>query len=625
MLIVRRGVRLVASVAMAFMTCVPDHPANAQEADLPKQVLVLNSTRLDDQFSLVWARELPRLLAEGLGRQADFYIENLDFVRFPGPEHERAHLDFLRLRYAEKPVDLLILIGDVAIDFVSRNRNVLFRGTPAVFYSLNPVQSRPANSTGLINRLHFGRSIDLALALQPDLKRVFVVSGAGAGDRSYESLAAAEFRQFEGRVAFTYLSGLVMQDLEERLRALPPQSAVYYVVVRQDGAGEQFQPMATLSRVASAANAPTYSWADAAVDSGIVGGRRRDQLAQTRAIAALALRVLHGERADDIPVSSPATDVDSVDWRQLRRWRLDESRLPAGTTILFREPSAWDQYQHYIVAAVMLLLAQSALIAGLLVQRTKRRQVELELRGSQTKLRVSYDRIRQLSRRLLGEQEAERARIARELHDDINQQIAILSIELDRLSAHQLQSQGAKRVSRALETAQGIEKSVRELSHRLHPSRLQLIGLVASLEGLRADFSSPQLSIAFQHRDVPAQIDHEIALCLFRVAQEGLGNALKHSEARHVWVELAGQPSSIALTITDDGKGFDVGVPNTGLGLISMRERVEAVGGMLEIETAPASGTRLRITVPRQAPEVAAAGNVDTTPTRTRAVGSSAS
>ena len=607
--ILRRGVRLGASLAVVLMTWVPDHLANAQEADLPKRVLVLNSTRLDDQFSVVWARQVPNLLAEGLGGQADFYIENLDFVRFSGPEHERAHLDFLRLRYAEKPVDLLILIGDVAIDFVSRNRNVLFRDTPAVFYSLNPMQSRPANSTGLINELQFSRSIDLALALQPDLKRVFVVSGAGAADRRYESRAAEEFRRFEGRVAFTYLSGLAMQDLEDRLRTLPPQSAVYYVVVRQDATGEQFQVMASLARVASAANAPTYSWADAAVDSGIVGGRRRDQLAQTKAIAALALRVLRGERADDIPVSSPATDVDSVDWRQLRRWRLDESRLPAGTTILFREPSAWDQYQHYIVAAVMLLLAQSALIAGLLLQRTRRRKAELELRCSQANLRVSYDRIRHLSRRLLGEQEAERARIARELHDDINQQIAILSIELDRLGADQLQPHEAKRVSRALETARGIEKSVRDLSHRLHPSRLQLIGLVASLESLRAELSSPHLSIAFQHHNVPAQIDHEIALCLFRVAQEALANAVRHSEARHVWLELTGEPSSVALTITDDGKGFDVvGVSNTGLGLISMRERVESVGGILEIQTA-ASGTRLRVTAPRQASKSVPEGN----------------
>ena len=609
MLILRRASRHLASLAIALGACLHGSLANAQEAGDSKQVLVLNSTRLDDQFSVVWARELPRLLGDALKEPVDFYIENIDFVRFPGRDHESAYLDFLHLKYTGRRVDLLIVIGAFAIDFMNRHRNVVFGDTPAVFYSLDPSPSRFANSTGLLNPLHFGRSIELALALQPDLQRVYVVSGAGAADQMYERQARAEFRSFEGRIEFTYLSGLVMRDLEQQLGTLPPQSAVYYVVLRQDGAGEQFQVMASLSRVASAANAPTYSWADAAVDSGIVGGSRRDQLAQTKAIATLALRVLRGERADDIPVSSLNTDVDQVDWRQLRRWGLDESRLPAGTRVLFRERSVWDRYQRYIIAAVMLMVVQTGLIAGLLVQRTKRRHVELALRGSQASLSVSYDRIRHLSRRLLGEQEAERARLARELHDDINQQLAILSIELDRLGADQAQDHNPKRVSRALETAHRIAKSVRELSHRLHPSRLELIGLVASLDSLRSDFSSPQLSVAFSHQDVPVKIDHEIALCLFRVAQEALTNAAKHSAAAHVWVDLTGWPFGLVLTVTDDGKGFDVdAVPNTGLGLISMRERVESVGGVLEIHATPASGTRLRVTVRTRASESADPG-----------------
>ncbi len=275
----------------------------------------------------------------------------------------------------------------------------------------------------------------------------------------------------------------------------------------------------------------------------------------------------------------------------------------------------WDQYQRYIVGAVVLLLAQTALIAGLLVQRAKRRRVERELRGSerelrgsQAKLRVSYDRIRHLSRRLLGEQETERARIARELHDDINQQLTILSIDLDRLRSDHLQVHSAERLSRAMETAQGISTSVRQLSHRLHPSKLQLIGLVAALDNLRRDVSPPRLPIAFCHRDVPEEIDQNIALCLFRVAQEALLNAVRHSDAGHIWVDLTGGPSSLALTITDDGKGFDVnGLLNAGLGLVSMRERVESVGGVLEIHATPASGTHLRVTVATQASESALA------------------
>ena len=615
MLTVRRGVRCQALLAVALTACVLAPLASAQDANRSKQVLVLNSARQNEQFYVVSEREMPRLLTEGLGDGVDFYTEYFDVGRFPHPDYETVYLDFLRRKYKERRLDLLLVMGDPAADFVSRNRDVLFSGTPVVFYTLSPPPNPIANSTGLLNKLQFGPSIELALALQPDLEHVYVVVGTTALDRSRESQARAEFRAFEGRVEFTYLSGLVTKDLEARLRTLPPHSAVYYVVVSKDGAGELVEQMPYLSRVAAAANAPTYSWADVAVDAGIVGGWRRDQVAQMKAIATIALRVLRGERADGIPLSSPDTDVDAVDWRQLRRWGLDESRLPAGTRVLFREPSIWDQYRRYIIAAVMLLLAQSVLIAGLLVQRAKRQRVELELRGrerelrgSQAQLHVSYDRIRDLSRRLLGEQEAERARIARELHDDINQQLAILSIELDELRSDPLQVHTRELVSRAQETTQSISTSVRELSHRLHPSRLRLIGLVAALDNLRRDLSPPHLPIAFSHRDVPAEIDENVALCVFRVAQEALRNAVKHSDAAHIWADLTGGPSSVTLTITDDGKGFDVnGPPNAGLGLISMRERVESVGGVLEIHATPTSGTGLKVTVPIQASKSALA------------------
>ncbi|HVG54488.1 MAG TPA: sensor histidine kinase, partial [Vicinamibacterales bacterium] len=576
-------------VVAAFVACGFAPHAHAQEADSRRQVVVLNSTRLDDQFSVTWSRELPKLLGDGLPEGVDFYAEYFDFVRYARPEYENAYLDLLRLKYGGGRADLVIVLGAIAINFMSRHRNDLFPDTPTVFYSTRSA-SPLTNATGLFNPLRFGRSIDLALALQPDLKRVYVVTGAGMDDRLYERQARAEFRPFESRVEFIYLSGLVMRELEHQLSALPPHSAVYYVVVREDGAGERFQVMDSLSRVASAANAPTYSWADAAVETGIVGGNRRDQVAQTKAIATLALRVLGGELVDDIPVSSLDTDVAQVDWRQLQRWGIDESRVPDGVRVLFRQPSVWDQYKRYIAGAVILMMAQTGLILGLLVQRTKRRRVELQLRGSQSQLRVSYDRIRHLSRQLLIEQEAERARISRELHDDINQQLAVLSIELDRIRPEQLPPHCVKRLSAAMETTDSISKSLRNLSHRLHPPRLTPAGLVAALDNLCRDLSPPHMTLTFSHRDMPAEIDDSTTLCLFRVAQEGLVNAVKHSDAGHVWIELAGEPETVTLTVSDDGKGFVInGVPSAGLGLISMRERVEAVGGVLEVQPAPAS------------------------------------
>jgi hypothetical protein len=262
-----RGIRLGAALAMSVAACTVHPVAHADAADGAKQVLVLSSTRQDEQFSVVAERELPKLLAEGLGHGVDYYSEYFDLLRFPPSEYQDVYLDFLRRKYAGRHFDLLMLMGDVAVEFTSRHRNVLFGGTPAVFYAVNPPRSRPANSTGLNNPLRLRPSIDLALSLQPDLECIYVVSGAGPSDRRFEELARAEFRTFAGRVEFVYLSGLVTNDLEVRLKTLPPRSAVYYLMVSEDGAGERFQQMAYLTRVAAAANAPTYSWADAAVDS----------------------------------------------------------------------------------------------------------------------------------------------------------------------------------------------------------------------------------------------------------------------------------------------------------------------------------------------------------------------
>ena len=239
-----------------------------------------------------------------------------------------------------------------------------------------------------------------------------------------------ELEPSEPELTFTYLSGLTTSDLEDRLSTLPEHSAVYYISVGEDGAGQRFHPLEYLDRVAAAANAPIYCWVDSAMDHGIVGGSLYSQARAIEHIGQLAQRVLRGEPADSIPIVALSLNGNMVDWRQLRRWRIDEARLPVGTIVRFRDPTIWDRYRIYILAALTLLITQSVLITGLLIQRQRRRRAEEELRGSQGELRRSYERNRDLGGRLLRAQENERAFIARELHDDIGQQVALLTIEL---------------------------------------------------------------------------------------------------------------------------------------------------------------------------------------------------
>ncbi len=230
------------------------------------------------------------------------------------------------------------------------------------------------------------------------------------------------------------------------------------------------------------------------------------------------------------------------------------------------------------------------------------------MRSNQAELRTSYERIRHLGGRLLNTQEAERARIARELHDDIAQQVALLALDLERLEGFgQGRAPTVQRLVReAVDRAHGIARSVHDLSHELHPAKLGLLGLVPALTGLQREVSQPGLTIAFQHDNVPASLPQDVTLCLFRIVQEALQNAAKHSGAREVSVRLSGGTDGLALTIIDDGIGFDVDAAwGRGLGLISMGERLESIGGTLKVRSEPGVGTRLEITVPLHASQAA--------------------
>jgi signal transduction histidine kinase len=587
-----RWVRLVVVLAELGI------PATALAQSSHKQVLVLYSTRRDAEFSVVGEGELPRILDAGLGRDLDYYSEFLDVSRFPDPGYQVAFADFLRQKYIGVRFDLVVALQDVAVEFLHRNRDRLFPDTPEVFLANRPELGRGTNAAGLILERNFAGTVSFIQQLQPDVQNLFVVTGAAVSDKRYEALLRAQLRPFESRINVTYLAGLATDRLEGRVAQLPPRSAVYYVLVTEDGAGNKFHPLEYVERIAAAANAPTYSWVDSVIGRGVVGGNVYSQRRAVERIGDLALRVLRGEGADSIPVSRVDLNAGQADWRQLRRWRLSESRLPAGTVVSYREPGIWDRYKFYIIGAVALMLVQSGLIAGLLIQRIRRQRAEDELRASQSRLLRSYERIRDLGSRLLEAQETERSRIARELHDDISQQMALLTLDLQGLE----DAGGGdidKLAAEALGRARDISRSVHDLSHRLHPARLRLIGLVAALHALRLELSQSGTAITLVHDNVPAALPPDLMLCLFRVIQEALQNAIKYSQARDVSVNLMGGPDGLTLTVADNGVGFDVEEAwGKGLGLISMQERLEAIGGTLDVRSRPGEGTRLLIRIP---------------------------
>lgn len=206
---------------------------------------------------------------------------------------------------------------------------------------------------------------------------------------------------------------------------------------------------------------------------------------------------------------------------------------------------------------------------------------------------------RDLARRLIVSQEAERQRIARELHDDVSQRIALLNIEIDQIAAGVEEGNARARLRQLSSLAGEIASELHHLSHDLHPSKLHAIGLVAAIRSLCRDASQRDLHVEFTHGTMPPSVNADVSLCLYRIVQEALHNIARHSHARDAQVDLSCDDGHVALNITDAGVGFEFkSVRYSGLGLVSMRERVAGLNGELIIHSAPGAGTRIDARIP---------------------------
>ena len=207
-----------------------------------------------------------------------------------------------------------------------------------------------------------------------------------------------------------------------------------------------------------------------------------------------------------------------------------------------------------------------------------------------------------VSRKLRDAQEQERGRIARELHDDIGQRLTLLAFELDQL--HQDLSdlpEVHSRIGELQKQASEIATDIQTLSHDLHSAKLEYLGPVGAMRSLCQELEEQtKVKIEFKTQDLPSPLPPDISLCLFRVLQEALRNAVRHSGARQVEVELWGTPDEIHLAVSDRGVGFDskAAKESPGLGLVSMEERLKLLKGSISIESQPNRGTTIHARLP---------------------------
>ena len=357
----------------------------------PRRVLALYSYGADHPVTVTFDRQFQAVLQRQAGVGTVRYPEYLDPGLFPGESQTRILRDYLRQKYADRKIDVLFCWGVGPLEFFIRHQDELFPGVPIVYYvsSLEPLKHLPAPPiTGVLNPDAYERTLEVALNLHPDATQVFFVSGTPTHDKSIEREAAPQFAKFQSRVTLTYLTDLPLDRLLATVRSLPRRSIIFYSRQAHEDPAKVLQPFDFLDPIARAASVPVYSPWRSYLGSGTVGGVVDDPVAGATKAAEIVLRVARGARPGEIPPDR-VPKIPTFDARQLARWGVSEDTLPAGSVVLFREPTFWARYRRYIIGTGVVLAIQTLLIAGLLVQRARRRQVEAELRESEKRYELA--------------------------------------------------------------------------------------------------------------------------------------------------------------------------------------------------------------------------------------------
>jgi signal transduction histidine kinase/ABC-type uncharacterized transport system substrate-binding protein len=596
----------LASIAWALTCSI----ASAQSRP-PRTVLTIHSGTADFFVNPVLDAGIRETLGARTDLAIDYYAEYLESERFGSSEASAALAGYISRKYQGRRIDLVLAITGESLRFALDHRAELFAEAPIVSVALDAPDESARRAGPGIAALTVGiahaQTLNFALALQPSTEQVFVIANSPL--RENEDSVRAELSAFSSRVRITYIEETTLPRLLGAVKAIPPRSLVFYVWQSVFVPGYVTYSNEVARLVAEAAPVPVYGSSDFYVGLGIVGGFMRGTRATGIHAAEMALRILDGTRAQSMPVEE-ARLVPTVDWRQLRRWGIDPARLPPDADIRFRTPTAWELYRGYIIAIAAVGAAQMMLIAGLLVQRRSRQRAEETIRQREATLRTSYERIRQMAGRLINAQESARASLARDLHDDVCQQLVFVSLAVSSLksSSGEIQDRETQEAFSDLEQrTDGMFNGIRRLSHDLHPASLRLLGLGPALKTHCAEVAKRHdVDVSFTSEGELGQLHQDVAVCLFRIAQESLRNAVAHSGGRRFGVSLAGSNNHVELTVSDDGHGFDLEIMRRdggGLGLVSMEERAHVVGGEVEITTGFEKGTTIRVRCPAELPQ----------------------
>ena len=567
---------------------------NAQE-QIPrysKQIVILYTHRTLTPINADWDRGIRSALAAGFSEPLDIEIEYLNLVRHRDPDYLRSWIELLRTKYASRPPDLILPVFVPALGFTLEHRDKLFPGIPIVFCSAPPKLAEVAHAqpgiTGVVFRLDIAGTISAAKSLHPSHDRLLILSGSSDQELASRKSIEESIRGMNTGMHIESIAGLPRNELLATIDDVQAGTTILMLNYDEDTQGNHYSTVEIMDEISARSPAPIYGLYDTLLGHGIVGGSLASAESQGQLAGSMAVRVLKGERPEDIPITGLETVQLQFDARQLKRWKISESDLPAGSRVVYREPTFWEQFGRYVLPVTIAILLQSGIIVALLINRSRRFTAEREARD--------------FAGKILTAQEDERRYLAREMHDDLSQRLAASAITAGHLEKTLSESAEAREsLGKLRGSLVGICDDMHRLSRQIHPAILDDFGLAEALHA-ECDRLGERNGISVEYRcgELPTALSRDIAICLYRIAQEAFWNAAKYSGSERVIVELNSDAEFIYLSIRDFGSGFDPleVAKRQGLGMSSMKERARLVRGTTMISSAPGSGVTIDVQVP---------------------------
>ncbi len=379
-----------AALALLAIGALAAHAAETA----PPGVLIIHSNQRPTLAAIVIEDTLRRVVPDLLQRPVEMYSEYLDIERTPMEGYADAQAEFLRRKYAGRNIRVIVAAAPDAVKFVVGSRDRMLPGVPVVHIALPRDQLQrmalPPDVVGKTVDLDASAAatLDLALHLQPDARQLMVVLGAAERDRLWGQRVRTAVAQLKRSVEVEYLSGLATPEVQRRVGAASRATIVFTPGYFLDGAGNVTIPRHSVEVIAAASAAPVYGPLDTYLGAGVVGGYVAPYEEQTKDAGGIVVSLLNGVAPADITPGSIA-NVPMVDWRQLRRWDIDERLLPPDTVVRFREPTSWEKYWREISLGIAVLLLQAVLIAALLFERRTRRRTASALEEAQEQMSLA--------------------------------------------------------------------------------------------------------------------------------------------------------------------------------------------------------------------------------------------